>query len=114
MSERRILRVNALLHAALDQYLQRTVEFPQGVLATISQVLTSEDLSRARVFISVLPASQGAAVVKDINVRAGSMRHALGKQVSLRSVPQLRFVEDVREERADRINRLLDEADETR
>jgi len=52
---KRILRINSLIRDELSNILLREVEFPDGVLATITRVEVSDDLFNASVYISVLP-----------------------------------------------------------
>ncbi len=82
-------------------------------LTTISQVQVSRDLSLARVYVTIIGSQPGEArdaAVAALNRAAGFLRSRLAGQLSLRSVPQLRFAYDEVIERGNRLDDLIDEA----
>jgi len=82
-------------------------------LTTISQVQVSRDLSLAKVYVTIMGSQPGEArdeAVAALNRAAGFLRSRLAAQLSLRSVPQLRFAYDEVIERGNRLDDLIDEA----
>lgn len=102
-----MLQVNALLEQELGKYLSRYYEPPRGALVTIEAVITAADLKTAKVLVSILPVAEGAAVVQTLTKLEHDIRHALMRHVVLKFFPALTFVHDMREEKAERIHRLL-------
>ena len=110
----RIDQINELLKRELNRILSRTYEPPPGALVTIEDVRTARDLSEAKVFVSVLPPAQAQHVVRQLNSRGQELLEDLNERLTLKSIPKILFLSDKREERADRIHRLLDEERENR
>ncbi len=108
MGSRRIEQVNELLLREINTWLARDYESPVGVLVTIEEVLVSRDLGHAKILISVLPPAKGRAVLKEFSLRKGEIRKHISDHVILKMTPDLHFFLDTREERAERMNRLLD------
>ena len=78
---------------------------------TVTSVDVSPDLRNARVLVSLLgDDKQLAGAVEGLQHAAGRLRGALGKRLSLRYVPQLRFVPDVGLREGDRLNALIRDA----
>ena len=74
----------------------RTVKDPRvGEMVSILRVDVTNDLSYATVHISSLKGLEDAKeAVKGLKSAAGYMRRELGKALSLRHVPELRFLAD--------------------
>lgn len=104
----RLTRLNALIQQQLGNIIRRDVEFPAGSLTTITRVDTARDLKAATVWISVLPITQRDAAVAVLENARVDLQGQLGEVLRIRETPKLRFVVDVREERAARINQLID------
>ncbi|PIP22394.1 MAG: hypothetical protein COX38_00830, partial [Candidatus Nealsonbacteria bacterium CG23_combo_of_CG06-09_8_20_14_all_39_25] len=60
---KRIPRVNQLIKKELSQIVLKEIEFPKGVLVTVTRVEASLDLNQAKVFISSLPESHTERVL---------------------------------------------------
>lgn len=104
----RIEKLNEVLKELLAQIVLREVELPRGVLATITRVETTRDLSQAKVFVSVFPENQTKPALA-ILVRCGyNLHQILNKKLRLRKVPKLRFLQDTQVIRELRLDELLD------
>jgi ribosome-binding factor A len=104
----RIEQVDELLRRELNRILQRTVEFPSGCLCTIEDVTTSHDMSQANVAVSVYPISCRSQAFRILREAQREIQRELVQRIMRRTVPKIIFHIDEREERADRINRILD------
>ena len=113
MPNRRIARINTLLQQEIDRYITRSFEPPQGVLITIEEVIASNDLSHAKVLVSVFPPSSAHVVLKDLQEQAKEIRYLLKKRLTLKMMPHIHFIADNREERAAHIYRILDDSGKT-
>ena len=101
-------QISELLRKELDRFLTREMEFPSGCLVTIEEVTTSRDLSYTTVSVSVLPSEQRQKVVALLNAHTPEMHRLISARIQFRKMPRVRFIEDTREETAERIHRLLD------
>lgn len=85
----------------------------KNAFVTLTDVKISPDLAIASVYVSVLPVQQGEYVMETIahsskRIR-GTLGRAIGKQA--RIVPELRFFLDETEERASKMDSLIDGLD---
>jgi len=104
----RIDRVNALVQQELGEMIVREIEMPDGVLATITRVACSPDLEYAKVWISVLPTDRAASALEHLERATGTLQHLLLRKLSIKPVPKIRFFLDDSENRAARIETILD------
>ena len=98
----------ALLHEVNDPRLRRL---------TVSEVVMSRDLRHATVYVisAETPDSRRCAEIEAGFVRSTPFfRRLIGHRGGLRYVPKLRFVLDDTEDRAERIESLLDISSRTR
>src|SRR5438046_686574 len=79
-------------------------------LPTITEVKVSNDLSLARVYVSVFgpPELQHQTLAK-LGEQAGFIRKLLGQRLRLRKMPELRFVYDDTLEHGDRMRQIFAE-----
>jgi ribosome-binding factor A len=91
--------------------LLREVKDPRvqgATLITVTHVKVSDDLSTARVMVSVIADDRGG-VMKGLSKAAGFLQGRIGKRMAAKKVPELRFVLDDTEERAGRVDQILRE-----
>ena len=83
-------------------------------LLTITKVDTAQDLSSARVYVSVMGDEPEAAaeVVKALDSAKGHVRSEISSKMHIRRAPELIFVEDDSAAYADHINKMLKQLDE--
>ena len=80
----------------------------QGLVVSVTDVEISQDLSFARVFVSVLEGGEARArALAALQSAAGFVRHRLGTRLDLREIPEIRFVHDASIERGARVEELL-------
>jgi len=107
----RTRRVGEQMQRELAALIRSEIKDPRLGMVTVSAVQVSRDLSHAKVFISVLgDAAAKQASLQILNKAAGFLRHALGQQMIVRTVPQLHFVYDESIERGSRLSALIDAA----
>ena len=107
---RRTDRINGLLRQEISQLLSRDLKDPRlaGVVS-ITHVDTSADLRHARVYVSVLGSrEEKEMVLKGVDSATRFMRKELGDRLSLRHIPELKFILDESMEQADHIFGLID------
>ena len=77
-------------------------------LVNVTDVEVTNDLSLARVYVSVLaPAPERERALSALAHAAGFVRTALAPRLGLREVPEIRFVHDESIERGARVEELL-------
>ena len=104
-------RVGEQIQRELAVLIQQEIKDPRLGMVTLSGVEVSRDLSLAKVFITVLDGE--ADVAQSLEVLQGAsgfLRHCLGQAMTLRSVPELRFLHDESIQRGNRLASLIDSA----
>lgn len=76
-------------------------------MASITDVDVSPDLKSCRVLVSLYGCDDARDTIARLNEQGPRLRHALGQQLRLRSLPVLRFEHDDSIEQGDRITRML-------
>ena len=107
-SSRRPEQVGETLRQVITDALARQVRDPRVGFVTVTAVLVSNDLSHARVMVSVPgeDADKNRAL-EGMQSAAGFLRSRAAKSLTTRSVPELHFELDRGLEHAARINELL-------
>jgi len=106
---KRIQRVNQLIKKELSQILLREVEFPAGVLMTVTRVESSLDLNQAKVYISCLPEEKTLMVFQILNRRIYELQQELNQRLRMRPIPRIKFVEEKETKEAGKIEEILEE-----
>jgi ribosome-binding factor A len=105
----RVERVREAVKEILALEVERLKDPGLGFV-TITEVTMSRDLRNARVYYTVLGEDVVRASTADAMKRAaGHLRAAVAKQVRLRYVPQIEFLEDPVPERTRRLDTLIAE-----
>lgn len=102
-------RVADLIQRELALMLQRDVRDKRLGLVTINEVKVSRDLAFADVYYTVMGAEAGETQ-KLLKSAAGFLRRGLGRVLTTRVTPSLRFHFDASMEYGQRMTRLLDKA----
>jgi ribosome-binding factor A len=106
-------RTDKLSHARrqeISAILLRELRDRVPGLPTITEVKVSNDLSLARVYVSVFgsPELQRESLAK-LSEQAGFIRKLLGQRLRIRKIPELRFVFDETIEHGDRMMQIFAE-----
>ena len=106
---RRIQRVSQLIKKELSQLLLKEVDFPEGVLVTITRVETSANLFQAKVYISVMPEEKLSKVLQILDKLIYFLQQRLNKRLKMRPIPRIIFMEEKATAEAGRVEELLEE-----
>ena len=111
---RRTERINDQLREEISALVLREMKDPRiGGLVTITEVEVSPDLSRAKVFVSVLGSEdEKKSTLKALAAGAGFLQRELRRRLTIRRMPELTFVADDSIAHGSRILSLLNEAKE--
>lgn len=93
---KRVDRFSQQLQREIAVILQREIKDPRVVMPTVSDVEVSRDLSYAKVFITFLQddADSVKTALAVLNDASGYIRSLLGKRISSRITPHVKFVHD--------------------
>lgn len=103
-------RLGQLLQRELAALLREEVKDPRVAGVTLLEVQVSRDLAHATVYFSALGDAGHRELERALAGAAGFLRRELGRRLTLRGVPALRFRYDATEERAMALSSLIDEA----
>ncbi|GFN31849.1 30S ribosome-binding factor RbfA [Paenibacillus xylaniclasticus] len=110
MAKVRVGRVSEQIKKELSQIIQTELKEPRIGFITVTGVEVSNDLSQAKVFLSVLGSEeQKEETLKAIARGTGFIRSELGKRMRLRHTPELIFKFDSSIEYGSRIEALLEQ-----
>ena len=102
-------RVAERMKREIAVILARELRDPRlSSLVSVTDVEVTQDLSFARVFVSVLEGGLSRQqALEGLGHAAGFIRHQLAPRLGLREVPELRFVHDDSIERGARVEEIL-------
>lgn len=95
MNKQRTERVAEEVRREMDRIIREDLNDPRikGTYS-ITRVDLTNDLSYAKVYVSVLEEENGAELITALNKAAGFIRKEVGRRVVIRHSPQLTFVKD--------------------
>ena len=88
--------------------LEREIEFPENILVTITNVITSHDMYYAEVLISIL----GKEIKEALEILSKNIYHIqqkLNKKLRIRPVPKIHFEIDTGEAKREEVESSLAE-----
>jgi ribosome-binding factor A len=110
MSLERMRRVDEAVREVLSDVVTHEVKDPRVGFVTVTDVKTSPDLSHARVYVSVLGDAEAvSASLEGLRSAQGFLQGRIGGELRLKHTPTLTFFHDDTAERAQRLERLMDE-----
>ena len=108
----RQLRVGELIRRTIsDMLMHGDVHDPDltRMSITIAEVRVTPDMSIATVYVMPLGGGQREEAIAALARNKGQIRHRIGKQITLKHTPDLRFMIDETFDRMDETRRLLSE-----
>ena len=113
MAGYRIDRITSDIKLALSELLRNMKDPRVSQLLSIVKVDVSGDLSYATVYVSAIEGyEKTVSSVKVLKGAAGFLRRELGARMTLRKVPELRFVADDSIEQSANISRIIESLNE--
>ncbi|TDF98184.1 30S ribosome-binding factor RbfA [Paenibacillus piri] len=110
MARVRVGRVGEQIKKELSQIIQSELKDPRIGFITVTGVDVTNDLSQAKIFLSVMGTDeQKEETLKALGRGSGFIRSELGKRIRLRKVPELLFHFDASIDYGTKIERLLDQ-----
>ncbi|MEQ9402102.1 MAG: 30S ribosome-binding factor RbfA [Cyclobacteriaceae bacterium] len=111
MESKRQVKYGRQLQKDLAEIFQKDPKhFFGNALVTITEISVSPDLGLARVYLSVFPVAETEKVFDHLNGIKGEVRLKLGRKIGnrVRIIPELAFFHDDTEEKASKIDALID------
>ena len=108
---KRMSRVDAEVQKALAGIISKfdDIDFATSLIS-VMKVETASDFSFAKVYVSVLGEKEKKTrIVKKLNDNKKTIRYDLAHNLKMRNVPELMFVVDEVEEKAERILKLFEQ-----
>ena len=93
----------------ISELIQRRVKDPRVGFVTITAVRVTPDLSKAHVYYTVLDPEDRDGTQRGLDSAAPFLRSETGRQLRLKTIPQLMFHLDDAADKGARVDRLLDE-----
>ncbi|NOU93387.1 30S ribosome-binding factor RbfA [Paenibacillus sp. LMG 31456] len=110
MARVRVGRVGEQIKKELSQIIQSEMKDPRIGFITVTGVDLTNDLSQAKIFLSVLGTDeQKEETLKALGRGSGFIRSEIGKRIRLRKIPELLFRFDASIDYGTKIERLLDQ-----
>jgi ribosome-binding factor A len=103
-------RVNEAIREVLSDGLGRDLKDPRIGFVTVTDVKTSPDLRRARVYVTVLGGQdERDATLAGLQSAHGLLQRRVNAELRMKRTPTLEFVYDDTTDRAMRVEQLLDD-----
>lgn len=103
----RIDRINKEFLRSISELLRTRIKNEVAREAILTGVSVSRDMGYAKVFYTLLNESKKSEVQEALESAVGLLRSILGKEMRLRSIPELHFFYDESEAKARMMDELL-------
>ena len=103
-------RVGAEIQRELALLIRDEINDPRIANPTIQEVRVVRDLSRAKVFFTLLDEELSKQTALALNKAAAFLRRRLSERLKIRAVPQLHFVYDTSVAEGARLSALIEQA----
>ena len=103
-------RIAEQIKRELAQLIRDKIKDPRVGMLSIQSVEVSRDLKVAKVYFDSFYESQAKESEKGLNRASGFLRRELAHNLSLRSTPQLTFIYDDTEVKANALSALINDA----
>src|SRR5665811_206629 len=108
-------RIDQILRQEIGQALEREVGDPRIGFVTVTDVETAADLSRAKVWVSIIgSAEERKETLSALRKAMPFIRHGLNSKIRLRRIPELDVRLDDSMERGTRVLQILSELEDGR
>ncbi|MFA1014043.1 30S ribosome-binding factor RbfA [Dubosiella newyorkensis] len=106
-------RMDSILTKEISRILQFELKNPKLGFVTVTDVHCTRDMSQAKVYVSFLGQQErNDAGMKILNQSKGFIRSTIAKNVKMRKVPELIFVQDTSLEQGRKIEKIIQEINE--
>lgn len=93
--------------------MQKEVRF-DGVMVSISEVKTSENLRQSKVLLSIFPFVKADTILQNLIKREGFFQSQLHQKLYMKPMPKIKFLLDNSQQQARRVSEILEEDERER
>ena len=104
-------KIASLIKQELSMVIMKIDDLKNSGVWAISDVMMSDDLGYAKIYIRILDVNKSKDIISKLNNLVPYCRSQIAKSVSLKKVPKISFVHDKSLEEANRIYKLISDAD---
>ncbi|MCF7906553.1 ribosome-binding factor A [Patescibacteria group bacterium] len=101
-------QINETIHREVSNSISKNIIFPEGIIFTITKVITSPDLKEAKIFYIVSPLDKSNASINILKKNIKFIKDDFSSSIILRKTPRLKFILDKIEINAKKIENILD------
>jgi len=106
---RRIQKVNELIKREVSGIIDREMNFNNDTLVTVMRVEAAQNLSEAKVYLSVLPENKKLEALQLLNENIYELQQLLNKDLKMRPVPKISFHIDKGQAKAEEVYKILNQ-----
>ncbi len=100
----RVEKLDSLLLKEISHIIQFDLNNPEVGFCTVSEVRLTNDLSKARVYVSFFGNNYGIAALKKSK---GYIKTLLSKRIKIRKIPDIEFLVDDTLDKVERIEEIV-------
>lgn len=104
---RRIQQINQLIKRELGRIIAKEIDFPPGILVSLTRVETQKDLRESKVYVGCIPEEYTPKALKILQKFIFDIQQKLNKRLKFRPVPKILFVKEKETAKAARVEELL-------
>lgn len=101
-------KINDLIRDEVGKIIHENLDMDNDAVVTVMRAVVSEDLNHVRIYISVFPSQFAQEVLGQINRQIYFLQQILNKKLKIHPVPKMFFVIDTTEERAAKVEKLIE------
>lgn len=104
----RMKQIDELIMRSLSTIILQNIDFPDGLIFTITKVLTTKDFSTCKIFYICNPEDKHAIFANIIKKNLKEIRELLADEIIIRKMPVLKFIFDAKEAEALHMDQVID------
>jgi len=105
-------KISHLIRDEVGKIIHENLDMDNDAIVTVMRAIVSDDLNHVRIFISVFPSQFGEKVLDAINKNIYFLQQILNKKLKIHPVPKMFFVIDTTEERAAKVEKVIEKVKE--
>ncbi len=108
----KIERINHMIREEVSKILMLEIKDEDIKFVTVTDCDTSNDLSYAKIYVTVLEQEKKEETLKALNKASSFIRSELAKRIDIRNIPELKFYYDESINYGEKIDKIIDEINE--
>ena len=108
----KIERINRMIMEEVSKILMLEIKDENIKFVTVTDCDTSNDLSYAKIYVTVLEEDKKEETLKALNKASSFIRSELAKRIEIRNIPELKFYYDESISYGEKIDKIIDKINE--